>query len=519
MTEDAPSTAAKAGSKTADAGSQTAESESRGSQERSALASSPALDMLTETDARARSLALNDRVPASGLFGEADRPLVEGSRASWRIAPEPFLINPDSYQRLQQLGNQLLAFYSAANRLYRRSVRGTIPPFFHEYLDIGKSDTVIEYGRMNRFRRDLPGVIRPDLLLTTEGVKAAELDSIPGGIGLTGSMQQHYNSLGFTMVGSANGMVEGFAAMIRSRAAKDDPQLAIAVSDESVDYRPEMQWLSDQLCELGMNSACAKPEEIEMHGDCLMLNGQPVDTLYRFFELFDLKNIPNYDLLLYAARKQLITMTPPVKAYLEEKLLFALFHHPVLAEFWKQELGAKNVATLQRVIPETWILDPRPLPPQAVVPGLNIAKRPVTNWDQLKGLGQSDRRLVIKPSGFSATAWGSRGVTIGHDHPESEWDAAVQSALDAFATTPHVLQKFHHGNRYGTRYYDFAKDAVRKMNGRVRLSPYYFVANDETTLAGILVTIVPADKKLIHGMVDAVMVPAAISDNGVDLEL
>ena len=106
-------------------------------------------------------------------------------------------------------------------------------------------------------------------------------------------------------------MVEGFAAMIRSRAAKDDPQLAIAVSDESVDYRPEMQWLSDQLCELGMNSACAKPEEIEMHGDCLMLNGQPVDTLYRFFELFDLKNIPNYDLLLYAARKQLITMTPP----------------------------------------------------------------------------------------------------------------------------------------------------------------------------------------------------------------
>ena len=83
--------------------------------------------MLTETDARARSLALNDRVPASGLFGEADRPLVEGSRASWRIAPEPFLINPDSYQRLQELGNQLLAFYSAANRLYRRSVRGTIP--------------------------------------------------------------------------------------------------------------------------------------------------------------------------------------------------------------------------------------------------------------------------------------------------------------------------------------------------------------------------------------------------------
>ena len=268
-----------------------------------------------------------------------------------------------------------------------------------------------------------------------------------------------------------------------------------------------------------MNSGCAKPEEIVLRDDRLMLGDRQIDTLYRFFELFDLKNIPNYDVLLYAVRKQFVTMTPPVKAYLEEKLLFALFHHPVLAEYWVQEMGAKTVAALKRVIPETWILDPRPLPPQAVIPGLEIAKRPVTSWDQLMGLGQAERRLVIKPSGFSATAWGSRGVTIGHDQPESEWDNAVQAALDAFTTTPHVLQKFHHGKRFGTRYYDFGQDAVRKMNGRVRLSPYYFVVNDATQLAGILVTIVPADKKLIHGMVDAVMVPAAISENGVNLDV
>lgn len=516
MMQDGRCTTAGAGSQTAEAGSQTAGAES---QEHTPLARSGTLSAVAEADARARSLALNDSVPASGLFGEASRPLVEGSRASWRIAPEPFLISPDSHSRLQQLGDQLLAFYGAANRLYRRSVRGTIPAFFHEYLDIGKSETVVDYGRMNRSRHDLPGVIRPDLLLTTDGVKAAELDSIPGGIGLTGSMQQHYSSLGFSMVGGANGMVEGFASMIRGRADSDDPQLAVAVSDESNDYRPEMQWVSDQLCQLGMHSACAKPEEIELRGDSLMLNDRPVDTLYRFFELFDLKNIPNYDILLYAARKQLVTMTPPVKAYLEEKLLFALFHHPVLAEHWVQEMGAKTVAALKQVIPETWILDPRPLPPQAVVPGLAIAKRPVTHWEQLKGLGQAERRLVIKPSGFAPTAWGSRGVTIGHDQPESEWDNAVESALEAFTSTPHVLQRFHHGNRYGTRYYDFAQDTVRKMHGRVRLSPYYFVADDKTTLAGILVTIVPADKKLIHGMVDAVMVPAAISDDGVDLDL
>ena len=60
---------------------------------------------------------------------------------------------------------------------------------------------------------------------------------------------------------------------------------------------------------------------------------------------------------------------------------------------------------------------------------------------------------------------------------------------------------------------------MRRMHGRVRMSPYYFVVDDKATLAGILVTIVPADKKLIHGMVDAVMVPAAISEDGVELAL
>ena len=47
------------------------------------------------------------------------------------------------------------------------------------------------------------------------------------------------------------------------------------------------------------------------------------------------------------------------------------------------------------------------------------------------------------------------------------------------------------------------------MSGRARLSPYYFVSGEKTELAGILATICPADKKVIHGMKDAVMVPCA----------
>jgi hypothetical protein len=50
---------------------------------------------------------------------------------------------------------------------------------------------------------------------------------------------------------------------------------------------------------------------------------------------------------------------------------------------------------------------------------------------------------------------------------------------------------------------------IHAMAGRARLSPYYFVTGEKADLAGILATVCPADKKVIHGMKDAIMVPCA----------
>jgi hypothetical protein len=49
------------------------------------------------------------------------------------------------------------------------------------------------------------------------------------------------------------------------------------------------------------------------------------------------------------------------------------------------------------------------------------------------------------------------------------------------------------------------------MKGRARLCPYYFVSGEgdnlRSELGGVLATIVPADKKIVHGMADAVLAP------------
>jgi hypothetical protein len=45
------------------------------------------------------------------------------------------------------------------------------------------------------------------------------------------------------------------------------------------------------------------------------------------------------------------------------------------------------------------------------------------------------------------------------------------------------------------------------VDGRLRLCPYYFVIDGEARLSGALATFCPPDKKIIHGMQDAALLP------------
>ncbi len=420
---------------------------------------------------------------------------------------------------MKSLGDRLLSFYQAVNRLYSDSVRGHAPSWIAAYLDQGKPESVIEMGRMNRFKQELPGVIRPDLIPTEVGMIASELDSVPGGIGLTAALYEAYALLsenGGKTVWNQEGLLEGFERMIRSRSTKKDPFLAIVVSEESRAYRAEMLWLAKRLSRRGLLSIVAEPSEIHFSDEGLSveIDGQKrgIDVLYRFFELFDLKNIPKSEPMLYAAKKKKVVMIPPPKAQLEEKSLFALFHHPTLQTYWQRHLGAETTKVLENLFPQSWIMDPSPVPPHTVIPDLRVAGQVVQDFRDLGKATQKERQFVIKVSGFSELAWGSRGVSVGHDLSETAWQAAIDQALDRFPTTPYILQKFHKGKKVSVEYLDIDLDQPVKMEGRVRLSPYYFVEGKKTSLGGILATICSLEKKRIHGMVDAVMAPCAISE-------
>jgi hypothetical protein len=145
------------------------------------------------------------------------------------------------------------------------------------------------------------------------------------------------------------------------------------------------------------------------------------------------------------------------------------------------------------------------LPQHAVIPRLEIH-----DWREAARFSQKDRDLLLKVSGFSPLGWGSRGIALGSDLPHAEWQRRIEHALANFELTPTILQKFHKGSLFEHRYWDASSGELKTMKGRVRLCPYFFVESDRMKLRGALATIAPADKKFLHGMRDAILVPSRI---------
>src|SRR5947207_2441103 len=183
--------------------------------------------MLVQSD---RLAAIRDAFPKEGLFAEKD----------WLISPEAFPIEKKFVADLEQLGHRLFVFQRACNQLYQLSIKGKQPAWVARHLDAGKPAELIEFSRRKEIRDDLPAVIRPDLILTEDGYVIAEIDSVPGGIGLTAWLNQTYSAFDKEIIGRADGMLEGSGSVLPNGGD-------MVISQEAAAYRPEIEWISARL--------------------------------------------------------------------------------------------------------------------------------------------------------------------------------------------------------------------------------------------------------------------------------
>lgn len=418
---------------------------------------------------------LRGQLPAGGLFGGG----------SWRWSPEPLKLSVAEADSLAGLGHPLARFQQACDEIYRRSAAGSLPSWIADWLDRGKPEWLAHLQRAKGMAGQQPRVIRPDLILTDDGFALSELDSVPGGIGVAAWMARVYSAAGYEVIGGVDGMCDGFRSLMPDGGT-------VLISEEAADYRPEMEWMVSTLGEAWQVASA----------ECYEPDGR---ALYRFFELFDWQSVPAAKQLGQDAAEGLARVTPPFKPHLEEKLWLALLWSPALRGIWEKSLRGNHLKRLRELVPFGWLVDPAPLPPHAALPRLDLH-----SWDEVAALSQRERQLVLKVSGFHETAWGSRGVFIGHDLSSADWSARLRHALDHSVKQPWVMQQFREGRRIEHPVYR-EDGSVEMMQGRVRVCPYYFTDDNGTTqLGGCLATIVPADKKKIHGMSDGVLVPCVV---------
>jgi hypothetical protein len=439
----------------------------------------------------------------------------------WKLSPEPWALTEAQLRDLKRIGAACLSYHRALERLYVRSFSGkkilrnreVYAPWVAEYLDRYKPAGLVAHGRHRAVKHQCPVVLRPDLLITEQGFTMTELDSVPGGVGLTAYLNEVYAEDYPGVIGRTS-MPDRFMASLGRLTPKEKfPLVAIVVSEEGATYRPEFEWLGEKLRTLGHDVHVVDPSQIMQMGDgsYVPVDGAPrrVDILYRFFELFDLANVKGADGIFNAVEAGTLTLTPPMKTFQEEKLGLALLHHPQLAEFWKENLPEDHHEALFRIVPQTWIMEKTELPPTAVLHAPGVNGRPIREWAELAEASQRERNLIIKASGFHETAWGARSVTLGSDVSRDEWLEAIEDALNPENETFHVMQAYHKPSRLTHPVY--ADDGtVAPAEGRVRLCPYFFVDGDSVELSGILATFCPADKKIIHGMSDAALLPCHV---------
>jgi hypothetical protein len=449
------------------------------------------------------------------------QPLFEAK--SWRLSPEAWRISPADLAQLEGIGTACLEFHQALENLYLRSVAGKnllrnkplLAPWVADYLDRGKPPELVALGRDPKNRGAFPPVLRPDLLLTDDGLIMTELDSVPGGIGLTAFLNRLYEG-GGGILGAGDAMIKNFYASLAALSpGNPNPLIALAVSDEAATYRPEMQWLAHQLQLAGKRVFCLRPEDIFPLGGALFFdsggNPEKIDVIYRFFELFDLGNIRTAHFFFEAWAAGEVAITPPVRPFQEEKMAFALFHHHLLQDYWAEALGGRALKLLRALIPPSWVMDSAPLPPGAILDGPRAGGRALSDWRELANASQKERDLIIKISGYHETAWGARSVVLGSDSSREEWQVGVERAVAMASTNLHILQIYKKPKRVKHPLY-LPPPERHEADGRVRLCPYYFLVGGQAKLSGLLATFCPPDKKIIHGMVDAALLPCAVAE-------
>jgi hypothetical protein len=380
----------------------------------------------------------------------------------WLISPAWFELNAEQILELKKLGCLLYRFLRACNNLYFTNEKVA------KLVEQGKPEKVIAVQRA--FLKEMPCLIRPDIVLTEDGFKVTEIELVVGGIGMGSKIKEAYLSV-IPPPKPFKGSIPGsFLKAVKSIAAKKKILLVPSFSSR---YLPELKLFSKVCKRKGLDVEAMQPEKVRKN--------MRVAMIWRLFEAYEWDKIQLPDE---------VPIYPPLKQFLEEKIWMALLYCEDHRNYWKTSLG-KDFDLLKKYIPPTWIIRENYLP------------MPLS---ELMKLGRKKRQYVTKLSGYSEKAWGGRSFTYWGEPSNRRWRGFLSTVMQN--NQLYILQQFQRSKKYS--FPALINEEIKQVdNLRSRLCPFYFRIGKKVELGDIIVTLRKC--KNVHGATDSIRIPVAIS--------
>jgi hypothetical protein len=191
---------------------------------------------------------------------------------------------------------------------------------------------------------------------------------------------------------------------------EEHPVIAI-VDYEDVPTRTEHHMFRDFFEERGYPALVCDPRDLTYEGGALRSQGRPIDIVYKRLLVNELlERIDQLEPFLEAARDRRVTVVNPFRCKpIHKKAIFAVLTDDALQDRFDETERAAIAAH----VPWT----------RRLVEGRTTRKG--ESIDLVPFARANRDRLVLKPN----DEYGGKGVTIGWEASESEWDAALDEGL------------------------------------------------------------------------------------------
>jgi glutathionylspermidine synthase len=287
---------------------------------------------------------------------------------------------------------------------------------------IGLPPDEVEYALMDSGLKRQIVVARPDGFLKGDDLKFLEFNAdSPAGVAWTDLHEEVFLGLphmqdlaGATTLGGSDCrriMLEAFLRAYKEFGLKDKPVAAI-VDWRDVSTLREFYVNKRYFEQNGIEAVVADPRDMELKGDRLYAGGRAVNLIYRrviIGEVIAKKDEPGIRDFLEAFRKKLCCFVNPFCSKIPGSKSFM----GVLSdERFDSLFTARQNQVRRDFVPATRVLKPGEV---------TWKRKKLDVYDLAR---KEKERVVIKPT----FGYGGRGVNVGREKTEGEWDQLLQDA-------------------------------------------------------------------------------------------